>query len=155
MRHGTAVQLLVHGHPLLVLGGELGNSSASSAAYMAPHWPRLKQMHLNTVLAPVSWELIEPSEGQFNWSSVDTLLTQARAQHLHLILLWFGTWKNSMSTYVPGWVKRNQKRFPRAQLPDGRSLDILCAFDPAIRDADARAGNVRALRRPRSAGRHR
>ena len=138
-RQGAAVRLLVHGHPLLVLGGELGNSSASSAAYMARHWPRLKQMHLNTILAPVSWELIEPREGQFNWSSVDTLLTAARAQHLHLVLLWFGTWKNSMSTYVPAWVKRDQTRFPRAQLPNGRSLDILSAFNPAIQDADARA----------------
>ena len=138
-RHGTAVQLLVQGRPVLIVGGELGNSSASSAAYMARYWPRLRQMHLNTVLAPVSWELIEPREGQFNWSSVDTLLTQARAQRLHLILLWFGSWKNSMSTYVPAWVKRDQSRFPRAQLPDGRSLDILSALNPAIRDADVRA----------------
>ena len=52
-RQGSATRLIVGGHPMLILGGELGNSSASSAAYMAPHWPRLRQMHLNTVLAPV------------------------------------------------------------------------------------------------------
>jgi beta-galactosidase GanA len=124
---------------MLILGGELGNSSASSERYMAPHWPRLKQMHLNTVLAPVSWELIEPTEGHFVWDQVDSLVGAARANGLKLVLLWFGAWKNSMSTYVPAWVKRDQARFPRAQLPNGQGLDILSAFSSATRDADARA----------------
>ena len=67
-KHGTTQQLHGHGKPFLILGGELGNSSASSAEYMKPHWPRLKAMNLNTVLAPVYWELIEPGEGKFDWS---------------------------------------------------------------------------------------
>lgn len=124
---------------MLLLAGELGNSSASSAAYMAPHWPRLRQMHLNTVLTPVSWELIEPVEGRFQWDSVDSLLKAARANDLKLVLLWFGAWKNSMSTYVPAWVKRDQTRFPRAQLPNGQSVEILSAFAQQTREADARA----------------
>src|SRR5438045_977366 len=102
---GDTQQLVVDGKPFLILGGELGNSSASSATYMAPHWSRLKAMHLNTVLAPVYWELIEPTEGKFDWSSLDALLRDARAHDLKLVLLWFGAWKNSMSTYVPSWVK--------------------------------------------------
>jgi beta-galactosidase GanA len=149
-RQGTATRLLVQGKPMLVLGGELGNSSASSAAFMAPHWHRLKQMHLNTVLAPVSWELIEPAEGHFVWDSVDELIKDARAHDLSLILLWFGAWKNSMSTYVPSWIKRHQERFPRAQLPNGESVEILSAFSSATGDADARAfaalmGHIRAV----------
>jgi beta-galactosidase GanA len=138
-KQGTAMRLIVQGKPLVVLGGELGNSSASSAAYMAPHWARLRQMHLNTVLTPVSWELIEPTEGRFTWDSVDALIKAARANELRLVLLWFGAWKNSMSTYAPSWVKRDQVRFPRARLPDGRSLDILSVFAPATREADSRA----------------
>jgi beta-galactosidase GanA len=138
-RQGTATQLIVGGRPMLLLGGELGNSSASSAAYMAPHWAKLKAMHLNTVLAPISWELIEPREGVFDWSSVDALLRDARAHDLRLGILWFGAWKNSMSTYVPSWVKRDQTRFPRAQLPNGRSVDILSAFAPETLAADQRA----------------
>jgi len=139
VRQGSTQQLLVDGKPFLVLGGELGNSSASSAAYMKPHWPRLKAMNLNTVLAPVEWDLIEPVEGKFDWTSVDELLRDARAHDLRLVILWFGAWKNSMSTYVPSWVKRDQKRFPRAQLENGASVEILSAFSTANRDADMRA----------------
>jgi beta-galactosidase GanA len=138
-KHGTTQQLVVDGKPFLILGGELGNSSASSADYMRPHWPRLKAMNLNTVLAPVEWDLIEPLEGKFDWMSVDELLRDARAHDLKLVILWFGAWKNSMSTYVPSWVKRDQKRFPRVQNANGASVEILSAFSAGTRGADARA----------------
>jgi beta-galactosidase GanA len=138
-RQGSTQRLVVDGKPFLILGGELGNSSASSAAYMRAHWPRLEAMHLNTVLAPVYWELLEPAEGKFDWSSLDTLLADARANDLKLVLLWFGAWKNSMSTYVPSWVKRDQVRFPRVALADGSSAEILSAFGAATRDADVKA----------------
>src|SRR3954469_4014874 len=138
-RQGDTQQLVVDGKPFLILGGELGNSSASSATYMAPHWPRLKAMHLNTVLAPVYWELIEPTEGKYDWSSLDAMLRDARANDLKLVLLWFGTWKNSMSTYVPSWVKRDAARFPRVRLADGSGVEILSAFDASTLEADARA----------------
>ena len=138
-RQGTTQRLIVNGQPMLLIGGELGNSRSSSATYMAPHWSRLRQVHLNTVLTPVSWELIEPTEGHFAWSSVDSQLEAARANQLKLVILWFGAWKNSMSTYVPAWVKRDQSRFPRAQLPNGQGLDILSAFAPSTRDADRKA----------------
>lgn len=131
--------LLVDGKPFLVLGGELANSSASSRAYMAPRWSRLKSLNLNTVLMPVSWELIEPSEGKFDFTLVDGLLADARAHDLRLVLLWFGSWKNSMSTYVPAWVKHDGKRFPRARTSDGKAVDILSPFGEASAAADARA----------------
>lgn len=138
-RQGTATQLIVNGKPHLIIGGELSNSAASSADYMAPHWAKLRAMHLNTVLAPVSWELIEPVEGRFDWSSVDTMLKAARANDLKLVILWFGAWKNSMSTYVPGWVKRDQARFPRAALPNGESVEILSTFGTETLKSDQRA----------------
>lgn len=138
-RQGDGTQLIVNGRPHLVIGGELSNSAASSAAYMAPHWARLRAMYLNTVLAPVSWELIEPVEGRYDWSSVDAMLKAARANDLKLVLLWFGAWKNSMSTYVPGWVKRDQARFPRAMLPNGQGVEILSTFGGDTLAADSRA----------------
>lgn len=138
-QQGTAVQLIVDNSPFLVLGGELGNSSASSLDYMKPIWPKLVQMNLNTVLTPVYWDLIEPQEGTFDFTLVDGLLEQARDHNLRLVLLWFGSWKNSMSCYAPGWVKTNPDRFPRARLKSGRPMEIMSAFSSENRNADARA----------------
>ena len=138
-KQGTATQLVVDGKPFLVLGAELNNSSASSLEYLKPLWSRLVATHLNTVLATVSWELIEPQEGRFDFHLVDGLLQEARANDLHLILLWFGSWKNGKSTYQPLWVKTNQDRFPLACSEDGKSMPILTTLSDANRDADARA----------------
>jgi beta-galactosidase GanA len=96
-------------------------------------------MNLNTLLAPVSWELIEPVEGQFDFGTIDWLIEDARAHDMRLVLLWFGTWKNSMSTYVPAWVKRDTARFPRTLDGEGRPQEILSALSAELRDADARA----------------
>jgi beta-galactosidase GanA len=136
---GTTQQLIVDGAPFLIRGGELGNSTASDLKYLQQFWPLFGKLGLNTILAPASWELIEPVEGQFDWRSIDGLLEQARAHDTRVVLLWFGAWKNSMSSYVPAWVKRDQARFPRSQLPDGRGMEILSPFVAANRDADTRA----------------
>ncbi len=143
-RRDGATQLIVGGQPFLIRGGELGNSSGEPA-YLRPYWPRLKALNLNTVVAPVYWERLEPAEGKFDFATVDGLLADARANDLHLVLLWFGAWKNSMSTYVPGWVKRDPARFPPSRDSAGRPLEILSAFSPEVRDVDARA--YRALLR--------
>ena len=137
-KQGTAMQLIVDGKPLLVLGGELHNSSSSSLAYMKPIWPKLAEMHLNTVLTPLSWELIEPQEGKFDFTIVDGLIRDARKNNLRLVFLWFGSWKNCMSCYAPDWVKTDLLRFPRAQSGDGKALEILSPFSQANCDADAR-----------------
>lgn len=138
-KQGMATQLIVDGKPFLIIGGELGNSTASSVLQLRKHWPRLKALHLNTVLAPVYWELIEPSEGKFNFATVDSLLADARANQMKLVLLWFGTWKNSMSTYVPAYMKTNQAKYPRTQSTKGEGQDILSPFGEATVQADARA----------------
>ncbi len=138
-QQGTATQLVVEGKPFLILGGELGNSSSSDLAYMKPIWPKLVEMNLNTVLAPVYWDLIEPEEGTFDFTLVDGLIEGARAHDLRLVLLWFASWKNSMSCYAPIWVKADQQRFLRAQNSEGKGMEILSPFSDASRDADARA----------------
>lgn len=126
---GHYTQLLVNNKPYLILGGELGNSSASSNDYMRSVWSKLKQMNLNTLIAPVYWELMEPVEGDFDFSLVDSLIEDARLNHMKLVLLWFGSWKNSMSCYVPAWVKTDTKRFPRVLNKKGIPLEILTPFN--------------------------
>jgi beta-galactosidase GanA len=137
-RRGEVTQLIVDGQPYLVLGGELHNSSSSSLAYVKPILPRLKAMNLNTVLAVVSWDLVEPEEGRFDWTLVDGLIEEARRNDLRLILLWFGSWKNGLSHYVPDWVKADYERFPRAKVRTG-TLEVLSPLAPANWEADAKA----------------
>jgi beta-galactosidase GanA len=136
---GRVTQLIVGGKPFLMLGGELGNSSASDATELGAMFEKLRRMYLNTVLLPVYWDLIEPQEGQFDFSLVQAAVETARAQELRLVLLWFGTWKNSMSCYAPGWVKRDTERFTRVRLRSGAAVEIISPTSGAAREADARA----------------
>lgn len=138
-RQGNTVRLIVKDKPFLVLGGELHNSSTSGTAYMRPIWERMAQKNLNTVIAPVYWELLEPEEGKFDFTLVDSMILGARSQNLHLVILWFGSWKNGYSMYVPGWVKNNQEKFPRAKDIDGQSCEMLSAFGETSMKADANA----------------
>ena len=125
-KQGTATQLIVDGKPFLALAGELSNSSATSLEYMKRVWPRLvAQTELNTVLAGVSWNQIEPQEGKFDFSVLDGVIQGAREHNMRLVLLWFGSWKNGLSSYPPDWVKKDFERFPRAQFTGGRSIELL------------------------------
>lgn len=138
-QRGDIQQLIVNGKPFLVLGGEVYNNSATSLTYMKSVWPQLQAEHLNTVLAPISWGLLEPSEGKFDYTLVDGLIRDARAHNMHLVFLWFGSWKNTWSSYLPVWVKRDYQRFPRVHLADGTATERLSTFNKANQDADARA----------------
>ena len=138
-KQGTATQLIVDGQPFLVLAGELTNNSATSVEYMKPIWAKLVEAKLNTVLATVAWNQVEPQEGKFDFSVVDGIIRDARSHNLRLVLLWFASWKNGLSSYPPDWVKRDFERFPRAQIAGGQSIELLSPLGDANRDADARA----------------
>ena len=138
-KQGTATQLVVHGMPFLILGGELGNSSAACPQDIERIFPKLKRMGLNTVLVPAYWDLTEPVEGQFDFTLTDKALQQARENDLKIVFLWFGAWKNSMSCYAPLWFKENHKKYPRAYTQSGKPLEIASAFSEAVYEADHHA----------------
>jgi beta-galactosidase GanA len=140
-KRGAVTQLIVDGKPYLMLAGELNNSSSSSLQFMKPIWPKLAEVPLNTVLTPLSWELVEPAEGHYDFTLVDGLLDQARAQHLHIVFLWLASWKNGMSSYAPEYVKQDAKRFPRAVVQGEPSpiLSTIAGVSDATRQADAHA----------------
>jgi len=138
MQNGAG-QLIVDEQPFLILGGELGNSSAGTAAEADAIVPNVARLHVNTILMPVAWEQIEPEEGHFDFSILDHWIDVARQNHVHLVLLWFGSWKNAFSNYAPAWVKQDTKRFPRAQAADGAPLEILSALSEENRRSDSRA----------------
>jgi len=130
--------LMVEGRPYLVLGGQIHNSSAWPSE-LPQVWESMAALHANTIEAPAYWEQIESQEGHFDFGNVDQLIEGARAHNLHVILLWFGTWKNGNMQYAPVWVKSDSKRFPRMIRPDGVPTDVLSANSRNNLDADKAA----------------
>ena len=138
-KRGNVSQLIVQGEPWLALACELGNSSSSSKEYMAPYWAKLKESGINTVLAVVSWEQVEQEEGVFDFTVVDNLISAARENSLKLAILWFGSWKNGISSYQPVWVKTDKERFPLAQTKEHKELPILSTLGKNTCEADGKA----------------
>ncbi len=150
--------------PCPILGGELSNSAATSVADIDEVMPRMRALGLNTVLVPAYWELMEPREqsqtslsyaerrqkstegqlmepveGKFDFTLIDRTIDVARREQLHVVFLWFGAWKNSMSCYAPGWFKQDTKRFPRAMTAEGKQMEIASCFSDNVLQADLKA----------------
>ncbi|TQK18310.1 beta-galactosidase GanA [Microbacterium sp. SLBN-154] len=134
----------------LLLGGQVHNSSSSSAATIRRSFAHTRRLGANTVLAPVSWALTEPQEGVFDFDLVDTMIEEARRLSLRLVPLWFGAFKNAASTYAPRWVRADLERFPRAVVQAkvrGNAFHysgvtptpVLSVFSENLRAADAAA----------------
>ena len=150
--------------PCPILGGELSNSAATSVADIDEVMPRMRALGLNTVLVPAYWELMEPREqsqtslsyaerrqkstegqlmepveGKFDFTLIDRTIDVARREQLHVVFLWFGVWKNSMSCYTPAWFKKDTKRFPRAMTAEGKQMEIASCFSDNVLQADLKA----------------
>ncbi len=130
--------LMVDGAPFLILGAQTNNSS-NYPAMLPKVWPAAERMQANTVVIPVGWEQVEPQEGRFDFSFVDTLVAEARERDLRLVLLWFATWKNNSPAYAPEWVKLDNARFPRVITAGGETLNSLSPHFESTLEADKKA----------------
>jgi Domain of unknown function (DUF5597) len=130
--------LMVDGAPFLMLGAQANNSSDWPAT-LPKVWSAIEYLHANVLELPIYWEQFESQQGQFNYTEVDTVLSQAREHHVRLVLLWFGTWKNGSQHYMPGWMKAQPERYFHVTNKNGEYVDSPSPFAQASLDADTHA----------------
>ncbi len=130
--------LLVDGAPYLMLGAQSKNSSDWPVTLPAV-WAAIEYLHANTLEIPIYWEQFEPKPGEFDYSQLDLLLAQARQHQVHLVLLWFGTWKNGSQHYMPEWMKLDPRRYFHVINKDGEYVDSPSPFCTASLDRDKQA----------------
>lgn len=118
-QQGSKQVLMVEGKPFILLAGEVHNSDSSSPAYMEHIWDIAEQLGMNTLLLPVTWQMIEPEKDTFDFDCPKALIDQARDRGMRIVFLWFGSWKNAECMYAPAWVKQDLTRFPRAEIEKG------------------------------------
>ena len=132
-------KLIVDGHPFICIAGELSNTASSDRETTKATIAHLAQANFNTILTVVSWDLVEPEEGKFDFSMIDYQIEAARANNVRLVLLWMASWKIGLSHFPPLWVKANQSRFPRVVNGQGKTLELLSTLSDNNRIADATA----------------
>ena len=130
--------LLVDGQPYLILGGQAHNSSAWPGM-LTQLWSAIAKMNANTLEVPIYWEQIEAQPEKFDFSLIDTLLTQARQHKVRLVLLWFATWKNGSNHYMPEWMKRDATKYPSITGKNGKPVDSPSPNIKATMEADTKA----------------
>lgn len=130
--------LLVDGQPYLILGGQAHNSSAWPGM-LTQLWSAIAKMNANTLEVPIYWEQIEAQPEKFDFSLIDTLLTQARQHKVRLVLLWFATWKNGSNHYMPEWMKRDATKYPNITGKNGKPVDSPSPNIKATMEADTKA----------------
>jgi hypothetical protein len=138
-KRGVATQLIVDGKPFLVLGAEPPTSGGSNLEYLRYMLQVQADTHQNTSDIAVGWNWIEPQKGKYDFRIPDAMIEDARKIGQRIVLVWFGSWKNGDSGFVPVWVKADQEGFPRAQVKGGKTVECLSTLSENNWVADGRA----------------
>ena len=140
-------QLFVNGAPFAMLATEIPwwdlrvQSYRPDESVYDPLYPVAVRLGLNTLKVPVKWSMVEPVKDQYDFSYVDHALSQARLNHLHLVLDWFGHYASGAGTiyenlsgqmFAPLYIVRDEVTYPRAV--DGNGL---AHHDAVSYDSDA------------------
>ena len=136
MRHE---QFTVRGKPFFPVGGQAHNSTSYVLEDLRITFDAVKKLNGNSCAVTICWDRFEPVEGQFDERYITDIIDLARAEGIHLVLLWFGSWKNGIMSYCPAWVKKQPERFERARSFDGTPMLNLTCHCRANVEADARA----------------
>jgi hypothetical protein len=107
--------IVVCGQPRLILYGETLEETVSQPAdvpYYGDLFDKWRRQGLNTVGAILQWNSFEPRKDQYKYAMIDGLIEAAKERNMHLIIVWFGTWRNLQSNYMPGYIWDEKIGFP-------------------------------------------
>ena len=136
--NGTT-RLVQDGRPMILLGGELHNSTSSTPSSFRKALETVRAMGLNALIGSVSWEQVEPQEGRYDFSVLDSMICIADEARMPLVLIWFASYKNGESSYAPLWVKKDTRRFFRTRDSLNHNTTTLSPFCRETVKADSRA----------------
>jgi hypothetical protein len=129
----------VNGKPFYPLGRHriyMGGYSVRDEAEIETNFKATKFTNGNTVCLAIFWDQLEPEEGKFDFSSIDTVIKIARRYDLRLIFLWFASSKNGVMDYAPAWMKSKPEIYKRATALNGTKLWVLSTQCKANLEAD-------------------
>ncbi len=129
----------VNGKPYFSIGGQVNNSSAYDTEDYRYALDAAAEMGLNTIAAPVYWETLEPVCGEYDFTQTEMILSETEKRGLKLVILWFGSWKNGTSRYVPAWMKRETETYRPCFRKAGTQTAILSPWCEATMQKDAAA----------------
>jgi hypothetical protein len=132
--------LLVDDAPFLMLGVEDQDIGLESTwPNREKEWLAIDYLNANTVEIPIYWDQFEPQPGQYNYTSIDRLLKEARQHNVRLVPLWFATYKNGSQHYMPEWMLLAPDRYSHMVDKDGQAVDSPSPFASASLAADESA----------------
>ena len=97
-----------------------GNASKLKTIYQ--YFQKANEAGFKELAIPVPWYWIERNDGIFDFSLVDTLITNAERYDLKLQLIWFGTNVCGWSC-EPDYIGDDATQYPRLAIP-GTPLDL-------------------------------
>lgn len=115
------VYVAVDGRPFPFLGAQIRldallNCDQLSFTQVENYFRKAQELGVNCVQIPISWNMIEPREGEYDFSVVDTVLGFVNKYDLKMELLWFSTnmCGDSFSYLVPHYIlQKYDKRLSR------------------------------------------
>ena len=138
--------IVVSGQPRLILYGSTMEDTMAwpeCVPYYGDQFDKWKRQGLNTLGAILQWNAFEPREDQYEYAMIDGLIAEARARNMHLIIVWFGTWRNLNSGYVPAYIWDEGYAF-EARKKDGSPVSdqsVVSAFATRCAERDGLALN--------------
>lgn len=118
------------GKPFFSVGGQVNNSTTYDTSRLSNSFKYAKELGLNTIAVPIYWNIVEKEKDKYDVSIVNFLLSKAQEYDLNLSILWFGTYKNGASTFVPNYIKEDNETYWPVYSNNGlitATLSPLCA----------------------------